>query len=42
MYDHSSYRWVSIKELTTFDFAPADILFLKYLKEIEDEELLVC
>lgn len=31
MNDHKAYRWVTIDQLTEFDFAPADVPFVKML-----------
>lgn len=31
MNDHSAYRWVTVKQLPEFDFAPADIPFVESL-----------
>ncbi len=31
MNDHNAYRWVTIEQLDTFDFAPADIPFVDML-----------
>ncbi len=33
LHDHSEYKWVLVEELEDYDFAPADVLFIKYLKE---------
>jgi 8-oxo-dGTP diphosphatase len=32
MNDHDDYRWVTVDELTGFDFSPADIPFVDLLK----------
>lgn len=32
MNDHKAYRWVTIDQLTEFDFAPADIPFVEMLR----------
>jgi 8-oxo-dGTP diphosphatase len=32
MNDHNAYRWVSVDQLTEFDFAPADIPFVDMLR----------
>lgn len=32
MNDHRAYRWVSVDQLTEFDFAPADIPFVDMLR----------
>lgn len=32
MNDHKAYRWVTVDQMTEFDFAPADIPFVKMLR----------
>jgi 8-oxo-dGTP diphosphatase len=32
MNDHKAYRWVTVDQLSKFDFAPADIPFVKMLR----------
>ena len=31
--DHQNYKWISLNEISKFDFAPADALFLEKLKK---------
>ena len=35
--DHADFRWVSTKQLAEYDFAPADIPFVKKLQNLELE-----
>jgi len=33
--DHDDFKWVSLKQLAGFDFAPADMVFVKKLRDGE-------
>ena len=33
--DHDEFKWISLEQLTEFDFAPADLVFVKKLKNGE-------
>lgn len=37
--DHDAYRWVSVEELSQFDFAPADIPFIEKLRSSNNESI---
>jgi 8-oxo-dGTP diphosphatase len=34
---HDEYKWVSLRELDYYDFAPADVTLIKKLKEVGKE-----